>query len=853
MSDCIDEENATKIVNAQTKIVQPQDDVSAALDVATEEANAIPDKSTSELDETVCELEAHSIGQLQDYCKRALAELEKVGTPCIRFKKENMELNMDLFDHRERSTMNMALGIVPTLALAVLALCGVEGWRLMQDGYTQGTWREIQTVIGPMIPLLCMTVPTCTLIGRQLWIKGFQLPAKWCFLVGYLPARLIPYAALGSELAGRHLVSLYLAANQPMEASKVLKRLSAFAHSAESATVLDALQAETNAMLHQSAVARKYMESATTKFDNLACADNMIKNQIGREVYNDVGRALLMLGEPEKAHVLFSRALAFQPNDRPADSVSITASILGIAEAAGALGWTTEADEWLTLLKDKEAIVPAWLRPKFQLLRAEQALRESNSELAFDLLIKLKSAKINDLGRTLATLGSIYDERGNYAEAERCMRECLIIRSRWLPPGHPSIRSIRDQLATFLRKIGKGTEALLVSYEGGVESSATEETGQRSVRTKSLAWLFALPICYQVWQIIAHGLRAADRLDWIMLLSWIFFPLLFLWFAKRSQREQQRLKKQFEGCERKACQVAFKQAGTIQELLLVELGGPYSCDRFVKHGAEFARVNMAQLGLAQEQKVVIKDARPVAIELDYGIMELETEDIDLTVSGLQKRESKRTTTVMAWTLGGATAFIALLLTCVVNSDTVPNGLTAFEYYRLGAHKIERSWSQPIYFYHLDEAERALSEAVRLDPNGAIGFLSLKMKTAELPKEIPAEQVLEEYAKILRGHYDDSGAIQQLRTCIKKSPTFQWPYCTLAEALIEQDNLTEAQNILEKAESLNSNSIQYLFARAKLQKAQGDRVSAANTMKTAIEQDPFRTNSYQTFLTTELGL
>ncbi len=78
-----------------------------------------------------------------------------------------------------------------------------------------------------------------------------------------------------------------------------------------------------------------------------------------------------------------------------------------------------------------------------------------------------------DTASSLHGLADLYLEQGKYEQAEVFYQRTLVIREQRLGPTHPDTQSTRKAYATFLRLVGRDTEATMLdishrpSAEGG--------------------------------------------------------------------------------------------------------------------------------------------------------------------------------------------------------------------------------------------------------------------------------------------------------------------------------------------------------------------------------------------------
>lgn len=128
--------------------------------------------------------------------------------------------------------------------------------------------------------------------------------------------------------------------------------------------------------------------------------------------------------------------------------------------------------------------------------------------------------------------------------------------------------------------------------------------------------------------------------------------------------------------------------------------------------------------------------------------------------------------------------------------TVPENLSAQEYYELGVRYKTSGWTE--------QSRDALQYAMELDPDGETGKLALSFMRSKLPRHpvpLSAEQAnIQGFNLMVSGDLD--GAIAIFEQIIKEHADFEWPQGNLGSIYIEQGKLAEAERILVNAVQLN---------------------------------------------------
>jgi tetratricopeptide (TPR) repeat protein len=134
---------------------------------------------------------------------------------------------------------------------------------------------------------------------------------------------------------------------------------------------------------------------------------------------------------------------------------------------------------------------------------------------------------------------------------------------------------------------------------------------------------------------------------------------------------------------------------------------------------------------------------------------------------------------------------------------------------------------------------ALEQAVSMDPTGDAGIRAKKVLLARMPRFEPPPQAMNVYrvAFSCRMNHDYVKAEALFRYLIKEWPKYEWPYKQLADILINENRLSDAEVALNQLKALNPDYARGWRTWARLKKIQGDEKGAQECYKHALELDP----------------
>lgn len=784
-----------------------------------------------------------------------------------------------LIEQSEEANIAIGLAMVPIFALISVIMLGIVANQALKGDVHPGNWRSLSGIFIPMIGLIGISLGTVSIMGRWLWLAGFYKLAASFLYFGSAPAKLLPHGVLNSHLAKRYLCALYLAEGLPQKAQSVSEQFSSIVLTPESAALTDALDAEAAARVGKRAKAIAKVNEALEKFEHLG-VEGYIKHRLGREMLRHIGNCYFSLGEFEKASQYFLHSLQATVNADQIDHTSHFIAIINLVRAEVACGRVEAAQEWLELLSSEKQLatkVPAALQGELMLARAEALLAAGDSEQGESLLNsaeeKFRKQNIHpDTGSAAHQLGKLYASREQNAEAETYLRRALKVKTNALPEGHQSIVETSKDLLVVLKRTGKVDHnvQLLASAENTEEGHNVEEQGQTNIADekppaigkkiraagvrRQILILGGMSV-YTWWTAITAGIRAAEPFAWVMVAFTMIMVSLLAWLHFRDKKRQDKVQQQSTKQNRIITTVAFKRSSKPDNLglaIVAELGEPFNKQIVVKRDFTLVTSNLTYYARPHQYAVFTENEEPVSIQIPEGFIELAA---DQSVQDVHKQQDKVLPKTLAIIVLGFVCFFGFMMWSIRHIDPhkLPEGLTAFEYYRAGAHQLEFDWSGRPRFYNLQRVKNLLDRAIELDKNGPIGKQAARCENTELPKTIPDRQVMELYEDGIGEHVSDLDAEKDLRSVIEKQPEFDWAYCSLANLLIKQGKGVEAKMLLETANKLRPNSNMYLLTSAKLSAKLGDYTEAKALIKKAIENDPFLLSTYRELIGVTIGI
>ncbi|MBX9694595.1 MAG: hypothetical protein K2Z81_19570, partial [Cyanobacteria bacterium] len=528
------------------------------------------------------------------------------------------------------------------------------------------------------------------------------------------------------------------------------------------------------------------------------------------------------------------------------------------------LGRIDAAERWLSVTRSsitdggsEKLGIEAFAR------EADLRLYQGNLDEANDLLMSahkiIKKFKIHpDMGCVDHLLGKLHSQRQDWDSAAHYYSCASAIRRRLLPKSHVLIKESLSEYAAAAENSGQNADGGLARHElSSMEELEAEEDSElvsdAIPRRKKpfdgfLFVILALFGLHSLWMLTWEGFRAGFSAWWENLFLVLAIGVgVHLWrhHKKRKRAKSELLLRSMPAKKVGVSIIKFSERSDMGGFVwLARLGQPLNCERAIldqNPENEILAEHLVFYSTEHQYDVRFDGDTPVAIDLPHGLIQLS----NLTGKSALADFSERRNKCLGWliVIPFIPLFLLLPLAWIHFSDGPLPGLTAYEYYRYAASRIESDWNYQKY-PDLKEIRDSLQKASALDPNGFIGQLSKRCENSELPHIIPGEDILEKYHDATSGEGTDASAQKKLQECIQKCPQFDWAYTELAELETKHGNLDRAKQFLEQARAINPISVNYLLACMRLQVAEGDNNAALETARQVQQIDPFSPHIYQ---------
>jgi Zn-dependent protease len=164
-------------------------------------------------------------------------------------------------------------------------------------------------------------------------------------------------------------------------------------------------------------------------------------------------------------------------------------------------------------------------------------------------------------------------------------------------------------------------------------------------------------------------------------------------------------------------------------------------------------------------------------------------------------------------------------------QAVPGGKTAGEYYKLSFQYKSAGWTE--------QARECVIKAMAMEPDGAIGIAAKNFLKTRLPiNRVPEKAVLMNIqANAENAYFTRDRAEEIWKQCIAECPNFEWPYSNLADLLIQEGKLKEAEILLNRALKINPNYVNAWTRLAECKLKQNDKLTAQTSLEEALRLDP----------------
>jgi Tfp pilus assembly protein PilF len=127
---------------------------------------------------------------------------------------------------------------------------------------------------------------------------------------------------------------------------------------------------------------------------------------------------------------------------------------------------------------------------------------------------------------------------------------------------------------------------------------------------------------------------------------------------------------------------------------------------------------------------------------------------------------------------------------------VPEGLTAKKYYELAIQYKHMGWTE--------QARDSLNKAIGIEPEGEYSERARRYLQTKLPRQPVAKEAeqrnIQGFNQMFGG--DIKAAKQTFKELIAEYPNFEWPYSNLASIYLQEKQLQQAKELLDRALEIN---------------------------------------------------
>lgn len=165
---------------------------------------------------------------------------------------------------------------------------------------------------------------------------------------------------------------------------------------------------------------------------------------------------------------------------------------------------------------------------------------------------------------------------------------------------------------------------------------------------------------------------------------------------------------------------------------------------------------------------------------------------------------------------------------VPGTPVLPSGLTAQQYYWTGQNYKANGW--------VELSRQAMGRAAALDPHGITGHSAEVFTKTCLPRSFvshAAEQGnIEGYNMMAASN--GTAAAANFKFMIERYPEFEWPMGNLAAMYLDENNLEEAEKLINRALEINPAYLNGLRYKAELKIKQKDYRGAEDAYQQALD-------------------
>lgn len=164
---------------------------------------------------------------------------------------------------------------------------------------------------------------------------------------------------------------------------------------------------------------------------------------------------------------------------------------------------------------------------------------------------------------------------------------------------------------------------------------------------------------------------------------------------------------------------------------------------------------------------------------------------------------------------------------VFGGKSIPSGLSSSQYYLLGIAYKNKGW--------VETSRQAMRSATEAEPTSLYAHSAAVFLKVALPREpisTEAEEGNIDAYNLMAG--DGAKAAEAFRSMIERYPRFEWPMGNLAAMYLDENNLAEAEKLINSALEINPTYVNGLRYKAQLKLKQGDPEGAKQAWQQALD-------------------
>jgi hypothetical protein len=793
--------------------------------------------------------------------------LQKSCLTCLDFLKDFIPENYGktqgtLLSHAR--SMGILLLFMAALFIPIIA------YRCYTDGITY--LMGLGWLVASFLPFISSAIPAISLLGNWLDRRNNYRPAEICHQIMLTISYCFPQTSVFRYYAGLELAEFYLSLGKPGKALAILKNLSG-AKDADDlglGAITLAMKANCLAQLGQIQPAWSLANETLNSFESYSL-DEASRKRVEGKLRTFIADTFFLCGKYKEALAQNQKALETRISFKTESKENLALIASQISRCYLCLNNGNAAQTWAAIAMTATNSKTGGKKAKVKALLAAGQAELKNAEIdasnkldtALQILQSMKPYHC-DLGEVQHSLGLLHAQKSEWSKAEEHFSKAVDLRSSILAADHPLTKHSMEMHLTALKELGdtKAAEILEthITTKTPIELESLEEARNKPPASRKVhpfktmgpkeKILIFLGLC-ALPNLAYAGFRAADGFAWFLGCVFLAFGIGVLIMNSQKALKIKALLKKSANFQRLDTTVSFRQltdANTDFHSYVAKLGAPYNREIFVKDELGSLRHQMKFHATNRDCIIACEGGEPVLIETELGPVELSltSNKTHLPLSEQHKKAANHYEYRNNVALGTVLSIILIIplffiYTFNPKQEQLPPNLTAYEYYRYGASRLADD--QKYHSYHnLKTIEKSLKKAAEQD-NGFIGNQANRCLKNELPTKIPTSEILDQYQLVVGGKYSTQENIENLNNCIEAEPKFDWAYSELANQYIDAKNLKAAQTNLKQAQALNPKSLNYLFVRARLEKAQSNKDASWKTLIQAQELDPFLPQTY----------